>query len=207
MNKIEKHSVQDIYNTISNHFDNTRHFVWPSVKEFLEGLPKYTLIADIGCGNGKNMCHLNNDYLFIGMDFSIKLLDICSKKKLETCVANNCILPFKNNIFDNSISIAVVHHLSTPELRLQAIDEILRITKPNGLIMIQVWAFERDFNKTFDSQDAMVPWKTKTDTYYRYYYLFKINELDTLISKSKYKNTIVKSYKERDNYIVIFHKN
>ena len=49
----------------SNHFDNTRHFVWPSVKEFLEGLSKYTLIADIGCGNGKNMCHLNNDYLFI----------------------------------------------------------------------------------------------------------------------------------------------
>ena len=200
-------SVLHIYNKIASHFDNTRHFIWPSVKTFLNQIPKYSLVADIGCGNGKNMCHLSNDYIFIGADFSIELAKICNKKNLEICCANNYSLPFNNNSFDNSISIAVIHHLSTEESRLKAINEILRITKPNGLIMIQVWAFEREHCKKYDTQDSMIPWKTKNKTYYRYYYLFTEHELDNLIKKSEYKSTIVNSYKERDNYIVILHKN
>ena len=53
----------------------------------------------------------------------------------------------------------------------------------------------------------MIPWNKKDKVYLRYYYLFVENELDKLIKLSKYKTTIVKSYKERDNYIVVFHKN
>ena len=60
---------------------------------FLNQIPKYSLVADIGCGNGKNMCHLSNDYIFIGADFSIELAKICNKKNLEICCANNCALP------------------------------------------------------------------------------------------------------------------
>ena len=63
MNKFEKESVMDIYNSISGHFNNTRHFIWPSVKQFLETIPKYSIVADIGCGNGKNMTYLNDHIL------------------------------------------------------------------------------------------------------------------------------------------------
>ena len=208
MNEFEKKSVLDIYNSISGHFNNTRHFIWPSVKQFLDTIPKYSIVADIGCGNGKNMTYLNNDHIFIGTDFSIELLKICNEKQLETVVANNCTLPYKDNSFDSAISIAVIHHLSTPELRQLAINEIIRITKPKGLIMIQVWAFERDYNTKYEIQDAMIPWKTKDNKIYnRYYYLFKQNELDNMIKCSKYNIEIIQSYKERDNYIIIFKKN
>ena len=206
MTIIEHESVLDIYNKISGHFDNTRHFIWPSVKTFLEEIPKYSIVADIGCGNGKNMEYLYQDHIFIGFDFSIELLNICSKKKLETINANNCSIPIKDNSFDSSISIAVIHHLSTETLRVQAINEILRITKPNGLIMIQVWAFEREYNTKYPTQDSFIPWKSKDEIYYRYYYLFKENELDELIHKSNYDTEILKSYKERDNYILIITK-
>ena len=205
MNEFEKKSVLDIYNSISGHFNNTRHFIWPSVKQFLETIPKYSIVADIGCGNGKNMTYLNNDHIFIGTDFSIELLKICKEKQLETVAANNCTLPYKDNSFDSAISIAVIHHLSTPELRQLAINEIIRITKPNGLIMIQVWAFEREYNTKYETQDAMIPWKTKDNKIYnRFYYLFKENELDKMISLNKVE--LILSYKERDNYIIIFKK-
>ena len=205
MNEFEKKSVLDIYNSISGHFNNTRHFIWPSVKQFLETIPKYSIVADIGCGNGKNMTYLNNDHIFIGTDFSIELLKICKEKQLETVAANNCTLPYKDNSFDSAISIAVIHHLSTSELRQLAINEIIRITKPNGLIMIQVWAFEREYNTKYETQDAMIPWKTKDNKIYnRYYYLFKKNELDKMINLNKVE--LIRSYKERDNYIIIFKK-
>ena len=205
MNEFEKKSVLDIYNSISGHFNNTRHFIWPSVKQFLETIPKYSIVADIGCGNGKNMTYLNNDHIFIGTDFSIELLKICKEKQLETVVANNCTLPYKDNSFDSAISIAVIHHLSTSELRQLAINEIIRITKPNGLLMIQVWAFEREYNTKYETQDAMIPWKTKDNKIYnRYYYLFKKNELDKMINLNKVE--LIRSYKERDNYIIIFKK-
>jgi ubiquinone/menaquinone biosynthesis C-methylase UbiE len=205
MNEFEKKSVLDIYNSISGHFNNTRHFIWPSVKQFLETIPKYSIVADIGCGNGKNMTYLNNDHIFIGTDFSIELLKICKEKQLETVSANNCTLPYKDNSFDSAISIAVIHHLSTPELRQLAVNEIIRITKPNGPIMIQVWAFEREYNTKYETQDAMIPWKTKDNKIYnRYYYLFKKNELDKMINLNKVE--IIRSYKERDNYIIIFKK-
>ena len=207
MNKFEKESLMDIYNSISGHFNNTRHFIWPSVKQFLDTIPKYSIVADIGCGNGKNMTYLNNDHIFIGTDFSIELLKICNEKQLETVVANNCTLPYKDNSFDSAISIAVIHHLSTPELRQLAINEIIRITNPKGLIMIQVWAFERDYNTKYEIQDAMIPWKTKDNKIYnRYYYLFKENELNNMVKNSKYNVEIIQSYKERDNYIIILTK-
>ena len=71
--------------------------------------------------------------------------------------------------------------------------------------MIQVWAFERDYNTKYEIQDAMIPWKTKDNKIYnRYYYLFKKNELDKMINLNKVE--LIRSYKERDNYIIIFKK-
>ena len=48
-----------------------------------------------------------------------------------------------SSTFDACISIAVIHHLSTTERRANAIREILRIVKPNGLVLIYVWAQEQ----------------------------------------------------------------
>jgi hypothetical protein len=56
---------------------------------------------------------------------------------------------------------AVLHHLSTVDRRYAVISELVRITKPGGVIMIQAWALEQgsDSKRTFGSQDTMVPWR------------------------------------------------
>jgi tRNA (uracil-5-)-methyltransferase TRM9 len=50
----------------------------------------------------------------------------------------------RNNILDFAISIAVVHHFSTPDRRREAINEILRTVKEGGEVMIYVWALEQE---------------------------------------------------------------
>lgn len=58
-------------------------------------------------------------------------------------------LPFKSNTFDNMISIAVIHHLTSEERRIESIKEFLRVTKPNGKVLVLCWAFEQE--KKFES--------------------------------------------------------
>jgi SAM-dependent methyltransferase len=165
-----------------------------------------SLIADVGCGNGKNMM-LNKSCEFIGIDFTESFTNICSDKNLEVLVADTLKIPYRSDIFDYVISIAVIHHLSTEEKRLQSILEIIRIAKIGGLIYILVWAFEQpdDSKRKFNKQDELIPWKTNDGLYYRYYHLFVKNELILLCNN--FKNVIVKEeFYECGNWGVILEK-
>lgn len=42
-----------VYEEIASHFSGTRHSPWPRISEFLLKQPPGSLMADIGCGNGK----------------------------------------------------------------------------------------------------------------------------------------------------------
>ncbi|CBZ26116.1 conserved hypothetical protein [Leishmania mexicana MHOM/GT/2001/U1103] len=49
----EREHVHDVYSAIADHFSSTRYKAWPQVSAFLESLPPFSLVADVGCGNGK----------------------------------------------------------------------------------------------------------------------------------------------------------
>lgn len=77
-----------MYDDIAKHFSGTRYAQWPRVVEFLQSLPRGSLVADIGCGNGKNMrVEGRSDLVFLGSDRSVGLLDICRQRKLEVFLA------------------------------------------------------------------------------------------------------------------------
>ena len=122
--------------------------MWPKVESFINSLDKFSIVGDFGCGNGKNMS-LRNDLTFVGSDISIELLKIAKNRLAinDYILANVTNLPFSDNSLDACISIAVIHHLSKIEDRLQAIREMLRVLRKNGRGLIFVWAFEqsRDF--------------------------------------------------------------
>lgn len=42
------------------------------------------------------------------------------------------MLPIRDQVCDAFISIAVIHHFSNEEIRLKAIEEMIRITKVGG---------------------------------------------------------------------------
>lgn len=63
---------------------------------------------------------------------------------------------FRSNAFDVCICIAVVHHLSTPERRLAALKELVRIVRPGGRILVSVWAFEQNLKNAKPEKVAKV---------------------------------------------------
>lgn len=79
-------------------------------------------------------------------------------------------MPHPPHSFDFAISIAVVHHLSTPARRVEAVKCILDILRPpqkdisrsGGKALIYVWALEQKSSRRgWDEggeQDVMVPW-------------------------------------------------
>ena len=204
--EFEKKYVIDVYNVIAKHFDNTRYKPWKSISNFLSSMNSGAIVADIGCGNGRNMV-IRNDCTFYGCDISIELVKICQKKDLNVIEGSCLNIPFDSNKFDYTICIAVMGHLSTIERRIKCLDELIRITKPNGLIYIYVWAFEQpsETKKQFINQDSIVTWNANDGNVYdRYYHLFKKDEIEQLLSQF---NVIIKErIEEYGNYGYIIEK-
>jgi ubiquinone/menaquinone biosynthesis C-methylase UbiE len=199
--------IKEVYNNISNDFSKTRYSVWSGVKEFLDNIPSNSNVADIGCGNGKNMLY-RNDLQFKGIDISSEFIKICKKRLLNVIEGSILEIPFNDNYFDYTISIAVIHHLKTEEERIKAITELIRITKPDGKILIYVWAFEQPLNskRQFVSSDVLVPFVTKNGIYNRFYHVYKKYELENEVSKIDSNCKIINCFYELGNWVMIIQK-
>lgn len=132
---IEKKHVYDVYEKIAPHFSNTRYKPWPKVQAFMESLPDGSINCDVGCGNGKYLSCARKNVLSVGTDRSFNLTSIARERNegSQTFVCNSLNLALRDNAFDSVISIAVIHHFSTKELRIQAINELKRICKVGGI--------------------------------------------------------------------------
>ncbi|TVU28537.1 hypothetical protein EJB05_20058, partial [Eragrostis curvula] len=141
--EIEKKYVHRVYDAIAPHFSSTRFAKWPKVAGFLNSLRQGSIVLDAGCGNGKYL-GFNPDCFFIGCDISPPLIEICAGKGHEVLVADAVNLPYRDNFGDAAISIAVLHHLSTVDRRRKAIEELVRVVRRGGLVLITVWAREQE---------------------------------------------------------------
>jgi tRNA (uracil-5-)-methyltransferase TRM9 len=206
-----ENNVINTYDVIALDFDKTRFSIWKCVRDFSQHIDKDAYILDMGCGNGKNMNYfLNNGWMNIrGCDASVKFVSLCQSKSLNVIYGNILSIPHPDNTFDCVICIAVLHHLSTEQHRIDAINELIRVTKPSGKILITVASYEFPFYKNLgDEQDCMIPWKNNTDKSIigtRYYHLFKKGELESLCQDEKLKS--MTGFFELDNWCVIITKN
>ena len=145
-NELEKTHVHTVYDEIADHFSETRHKPWPKVLEFINSYNEIpNILIDVGCGNGKYLGHHSN-MIQLGCDYSPGLLSICRKKNFEGVRCDCLAIPFRDEIADICICIAVIHHLSTEERRKRAICEIARILKSDGTsrALIYAWAKEQE---------------------------------------------------------------
>ncbi len=165
---VETEHVRAVYDTIASHWDHTRHKAWPRVADFLNSLPNQALVADIGCGNGKYLrCHKRSAGRTIGVDTCVPLLrkaqqerQVDKSDRSEVCAGDAVALPFRDELFDAAIVIAVLHHLSTVDRRIAAIREAARLVRNGGRILLYGWALEQgsESRRTFPSSDVLVPW-------------------------------------------------
>ncbi|KAL9614115.1 MAG: hypothetical protein Q9167_001400 [Letrouitia subvulpina] len=175
--------------------------------------------------------HVHQVYEEIASHFSStrseKLVQIAAQHQPHTSIiAENLALPHPDFVFDFAVSIAVIHHLSTPERRIQAIAAILRTLRPvaeerctetaaPGMTLIYVWALEQKSSRRGwdegDEQDVMVPWVMKhtkgknndgeAGVYNRYYHLYRQGELEHDILQAG--GCVIDSGYEKDNWWAI----
>ncbi len=157
--------MHDVYERIADHFSHTRYGMWPRVREFVEALPLGSVVADVGAGNGKYLGANPNAYM-VGCDTCSRLVQIAAERGHEVLEASTLVLPWRTGVCDAVISIAVLHHVASPERREAALREILRILRPRtGRALIYVWSFEHGGQKKGDSvvlenqQDTLVGWQ------------------------------------------------
>ncbi|RLN65126.1 hypothetical protein BBP00_00003026 [Phytophthora kernoviae] len=160
---LEQQYVHEFYETVAAHFSSTRHSPWPRVAQFVASLPGGSMIADLGCGNGKYMkCVDETQSFVVGGDRSSRLVGICRERGLEAMVCDALAVPLRSNLCDAALSIAVLHHLSTLGHRLAAVKELLRVLRVGGHGIIYAWAHEqmKGSRRRFEEgrQDFMVPW-------------------------------------------------
>jgi len=197
--EFEGEYVTSVYNRIANGFNRTRQNRWPQVVEFINSLPEKSLIGDIGCGNGRFML-TRKDCEFEGCDRTQAMVDICQEQGLKVKQGDVTNIPFPNDYFDGLVCIAVIHHLATEERRKQAIRELIRVVKPGGKILIEVWSYEASIGSKFkfqtiekegfNEQDKFLSWSEPnkpetTNTPLRYYHLFKEEEFKSLVLENE----------------------
>ncbi|XP_060929378.1 alkylated DNA repair protein alkB homolog 8 [Limanda limanda] len=144
--RLEEVYVHRVYDAIASHFSSTRYSPWPRVCHFLSSLPPGSVLADVGCGNGKYL-GVNPEVIAVGSDRSSALVQICAERGFQAFVSDALSVPLRTASCDACISIAVIHHFSTQERRLAAVRELVRLLKPRGRALIYVWAFEQEHNK------------------------------------------------------------
>jgi tRNA (uracil-5-)-methyltransferase TRM9 len=190
-------SIADVYNKIATEFKNSRHYSWEWITDFINTYVKngsnslecdgdnQTKVLDIGCGGGRNIkTYQTNKIKITGIDNSSEFIRLCREDKLDVTLSDMTAIPFPDEYFDNILSIASFHHLTNKTDRIKSLQEMARILKPNGTMIMSVWSKnqpEKTKRKFDDWGDTLVPWKNlKKEVFQRYYYIFKIDEITEL---------------------------
>lgn len=107
-------------------------------------------LLDLGCGEGRHAITacLRENLVSVGVDLNLKDLNTAKERfapfadngntTLIIAAANGQTLPFAGNTFDRVICSEVLEHIENYE---QVISEILRVTKPGGLLAVSVPRF------------------------------------------------------------------
>lgn len=92
-------------------------------------------ILEVCCGTGHLVNELSKVGKYTGLDFAPSMVAHCKKTypKKKFVLGDAEDLPFKKNSFDVAICFWSFHHIVYPE---QALDEMRRVLKPGGLIVI-----------------------------------------------------------------------
>lgn len=120
------------------------------VADYLKELSIDKVVLDAGCGTGKFLPIIENvAYKYIGIDLSNEqLIKAKDKSKRNSLFINSSLEKIKldNNSVDLIISTWVLGTITDIEERNRCLDELKRILKPNGKIIL----VENDVNSEFE---------------------------------------------------------
>jgi len=196
--------VKEAYGAIAGEFDRTRKRQWLEFQHFLEFIENDVKVLDLGCGNGRFYELLKPKKVdYLGIDNSSSLLEKArenfpdAKFKLGDMVD----LDLSDGSFDAILSIASFHHIPSRKLRKKVVDEMYRVLKSDGVLIITVWnlfqwkylvnlvkaitSFILHFGFKYAWNDLWIKWGGHIQK--RYYHAFLPKEFISYFKKKNWK--------------------
>ncbi|HXG23893.1 MAG TPA: methyltransferase domain-containing protein [Chthonomonadales bacterium] len=142
------------------------------------------LLLEAGCGTGR----MTRQFAarcrqVVAVDFSWDSLHSCAAKlqkagvrNVDLIQADICRLPLQSAIFDRIVSCQVLEHIPTPAAREQAIEELGRVMRPGGNLVLSAYQYSW-ITRLFTQKEG-------EHTGGIYFYRFARDELQALLSRS-----------------------
>ena len=138
---MENTHYETLYRIESGHwwYKARRKILLNLIKQYRFNFGKDIKILDMGCGTGLLLKEFEGLGICYGMDISQKAVDFCGKRGINNVqIADAVNIPHPDNKFDIIISLDVIEHIKDDE---DALKEIYRVLKPQGVAIITVPAF------------------------------------------------------------------
>lgn len=145
-------TVTHTYNTIADHFSQSRWKLWEDFVYFTPYLHDGQDILDVGCGNGRlvELCE-NKNISYTGVDISEKLIEQAQNKYgligLHPIFKVGSVLTLhEEKQYDVVFLIAVLQHIPKP-LQEEAMRHVYDVIKPGGVLLMTNWnMWQRKYN-------------------------------------------------------------
>lgn len=212
---------REFYRLIAKPFSDTRNHPWPGWEKALVHIQKSAQgealkVLDVGCGNGRFGTFLQTALEkktaveYLGIDAEAQLLsiaqdtlqdahstqfrnaDIVTSLLLEEDLQTEALIG-TTELFDCVACFGVLHHIPSYELRLRLVKLLLRALKPNGVLCLSLWQFDRAKRLTaksvdthefvLEENDYILSWDKEVHAL-RYCHLCTAEEQNMLISES-----------------------
>ena len=121
------------------------------LKKAINKIKRHSRVLEVGCGTARFSGYLaENGFDVTAIDPSQDMIDISKAKfnkvkNIEFKIAEGAKLPFEKNVFDFTFAIRVINSTESEEYALKTIKEMIRVTKPKGLILIEFANKSRPF--------------------------------------------------------------
>lgn len=138
-NSFEQNKFEQLAKDYDNIFPShiTLHYLNKRLN-FIKSLIKQGAVLDVGCGTGLLASRLEEEGFSVrGLDSSQAMLEQMRKRGKGTPIlGSSTALPFKSNRFDLVLSAGLLHHLKNKQEVTNTIKEMVRVVKPEGLVII-----------------------------------------------------------------------
>lgn len=223
--------VERNYNEVARQYSETRKKkLWSGLEELLSRVEPGSKVLDVGCGSGKLLLGLRDKNIeYLGVDTCTKLLSHAEEDYPGFEFKEGDILKLgqiPELDFDYVFAIAVLQHIPSEALRVDALRQLKNKVGDGGKIILSNWNMWSDkwtkpnFKKLFykflllkiigknqmDLGDVVFDWKNEKGEVasQRYYHMFTMRELRRISKKAGL--VVEKLYKDEYNYYSILRK-
>lgn len=119
---------------VANGYFNVKNFnfIKDNILKFIGNVENMSIL-DVGCGTGHFSQSLSKNNFLVGIDVSPEMLMFAKRKGFNAIQSSGEKLPIEDNSFDMVISNNVIQVVKDEKI---FIEELLRVTKPGGRIIV-----------------------------------------------------------------------